>query len=93
MMYLALAVALAIPLLAFAMIFAAGCVCGLLAYHLSRQSVIAYQPMRKAYDPLKEKNRISALAQKQAQEAAELEKSYLSGLQLTQDQYISGGRQ
>lgn len=89
-MTLALAVLLAIPLLAFAMIFSAGCICGLIAYHLSRQTVIAYQPMRKAFDNGKEKNRIASVAARQAQEAAELEKSYLQGLQLTRDQYLSG---
>lgn len=88
---LVLVAVLAVPLLAFAIIFAVGTACGLAAYHLSRQSVIAYQPMRKAFDPMKEKNGIAAKAAKAAQEAAELERSYLAGLQLTQEQYVAGG--
>lgn len=90
MIALAVAVLLAVPLLAFGMVFAVGAVCGLAAYHLSRQAVIAYQPMRKAFDPGKEKSRTAALAAKAAQEAAELERSYLAGISLTKEQYIAG---
>lgn len=85
-----LALLLVVPLLAFAMIFSVGCLCGLAAYHLSRQSVIAYQPMRKAFDPLKEKSKAAAVAAKIAQEAADLERSYIGGLTLTRDQYVAG---
>lgn len=87
---IALALVLVVPLLAFAMIFAVGCACGVAAYHLSRQVVVAYQPMRKAFDPNKEKSRALAAAQKLAQEAAEIQRSYIGGVQLTRDQYVAG---
>lgn len=86
-----LAVLLTVPLLAFAMIFAVGCACGVASYHLSRQVVVAYQPMRKAFDPHKEKSVAIAKAQKMAQEAAEIQNEYIGGLQLTREQYVAGG--
>jgi len=84
-----LAILLAVPILAFAMIFATGCICGVAAYHLSRQIVVQYQPTRKAYDPTTEKLKLKAAAAKLAQEAADLQKSYLGGLQLTREQYVA----
>ncbi len=86
-----LAIVLTVPILAFAMIFAVGCACGVASYHLSRQVVVAYQPMRKAFDPMKEKSAAIAKAQKMAQEAAEIEHEYIGGLQLTREQYVAGG--
>ena len=85
-----LALLLTVPLLAFAMIFAVGAACGLAAYHLSRQVVVSYQPMRKAFDPNREKAAAVAKAQKLAQEATELQNSYIGGIQLTREQYLAG---
>ena len=84
-----LALLLAVPILAFAMLFAVGCVCGIAAYHLSRQVVVSYQPMRKAFDPAKEKTKELAVARKLAQEIADLQTGHLAGLQLTRDQYVA----
>jgi hypothetical protein len=84
-----LAILLAVPILAFAMIFAVGCACGVASYHLSRQVVVAYQPMRKAFDPNKEKSKAIAAAQKVAQEAAEMQKAYFDGIQLTREQFVA----
>lgn len=84
-----LAILLTVPLLAFAMIFAVGTVCGLAAYHLARTAVIQYQPLRKAVDHEKEFNRTAAAARKLAQETSDLQKSYLDGLQLTREQYLA----
>jgi flagellar biosynthesis component FlhA len=85
-----LAILLAVPLMAFAMIFAVGCACGVAAYHLSRQVVVSYQPMRKAFDPNKEKSRAIAAAQKMAQEAADIQREYIGGLQLTRESFVAG---
>lgn len=94
LLVVAIAAVLALPLLAFAMIFAVGCVCGVAAYHLSRQVVVAYQPMRKAFDPEKEKLKEKIIAAKASAEIAAIQTSYLGGLQLTRDQYVAaeGGR-
>lgn len=87
---ISLAILLVVPLLAFAMIFAVGTVCGVAAYHLSRTVVVQYQPMRKAFDPTKEKSATVAVARKLAQEAADIQKSYIGGLQMTREQYLAG---
>lgn len=84
-----LAILLTVPLLAFAMIFSVGALCGVAAYHLSRQVVVAYQPMRKAFDPQKEKNQILAKVQKEADELRKLQTGYLEGIQLTREQYLA----
>jgi hypothetical protein len=85
-----LAILLTVPVLAFAIIFAVGCACGVAAYHLSRQTVVHYQPLRKAFDPTKESTKAVAVARKLAQETADLQKSYLEGFQLTREQYVAG---
>ena len=85
-----LAILLTVPVLAFAMIFAVGCCCGIAAYHLSRQVVVQYQPLRKAFDPEKQKTAAIAAARKIAQETSEIQKSYLQGLQLTREQFLAG---
>lgn len=85
-----LAILLTVPLLAFAMIFATGAVCGVAAYHLSRVVAVEYQPTRKAIDHEKKRNEAVAVARKMAQETADLQKSYLEGLQLTREQYLAG---
>lgn len=86
-----LAILLVVPVLAFAMIFATGALCGVAAYHLSRQVVVQYQPTRKAFDPSKEKIAAVAAARQISQETADLQKSYLTGLQLTREQYLAEG--
>lgn len=80
---------LTVPILAFAIIFSVGALCGVAAYHLSRQVVVSYQPMRKAFDPQKEKNQAMAKAQKLASEAADLQASYIGGIHLTREQYLA----
>lgn len=86
---LGLALLLTVPILAFALIFAVGASCGVAAYHLSRQVVVSYQPTRKAFDAGKEKSAAVAQMRQLAQETAELQKSYLGGLQLTREQYLA----
>lgn len=86
-----LAILLAVPLLALAMVFSVGALCGVAAYHLSRQAVIQYQPTRKAYDPEKQKVAAVAMARKMAQETSDLQKEYLAGIQLTREQYLAAG--
>lgn len=88
--WISLAAILLLPLMAMALVFAVGAACGVAAYHWSRQAVVSYQPMRKAFDPIREKTAAAAKAAKQAQEAMELEKAYLGGLQLTREQYLGG---
>lgn len=88
---ISLAVLLTVPLLAFALIFATGAVCGVAAYHLSRTVVVQYQPMRKAFDPEKDKLKVAAVARQMAQDTADLQKSYLSGIQLDRESYLAGG--
>lgn len=88
-LWIGLAILLVLPLMAFAMLFAVGCACGLAAYHLSRQAVVAYQPMRKAFDPTKEKTKEIAAARKAAEEAAALQGGYFAGLKLTREQYLA----
>lgn len=87
---ISLAILLAVPLVAFALIFATGAACGVAAYHLSRQVVVQYQPMRKAVDQEQEKNRMAAALRKMAAENAALQKSYLDGIQMTREQYLAG---
>ena len=86
-----LALLLLVPLLAFALIFAVGTACGVAAYHLSRTVVVQYQPLRKAVDQEKERNKSVAAARQLAQETTALQKSYLDGLQLTREKYLAGG--
>lgn len=85
-----LAIVLAVPLLAFAMIFAVGTACGVAAYHLSRTVVVHYQPMRKAFDPTKERTATVAAVRQLAQEASAMQKEYIGGLQMTREQYLAG---
>ncbi len=85
-----LAIILTVPIVAFAMIFAVGCACGVASYHLSRQVVVSYQPMRKAFDPNKEKSQALAKAQQMAEEVKAMQTEYLGGLSLTREQYLAG---
>lgn len=87
---ISLAILLAVPILAFALVFAAGALGGIAAYHMARVTVVQYQPMRKAFDPTKEKTQAVAVARKLAQESADIAKGYLGGIQMTREQFLAG---
>lgn len=89
LLWLSLAALLALPLMAFAIVFATGCVLGVVSYHLSRQVVVNYQPMRKAFDPEKEKLKQMAVARQMQKEIDDLQKSYLTSAHLTREQYLA----